>query len=339
MTTDQYRSALDAAVREYEKLGEQRREIDERLAQLAQTIGTLNRLCGLVPTVFWGLTDACRVVLKGVGRPMAPMEVRDRLLAIGFDLSKYANSLAAIHTVLKRLAEAGELRSVALDGGQGLLRVAAGRPTRARDERSRAGQHRPRRHRPSTDDVLEKEETEKEMIDMLDRRRFFAEELEAVCKLRSPALVDAFATVPREQFLPPGPWTVMADSDFMAGMRLRATPDADPARIYHNISVAIDPTRQLFNGQPGTLGVWIDALDLGPGRTRAARRMRPRLLHGRDGALRRADRPRGGVRGRRDAGGGGAAESGVALVGRRESRRRLVERSTRRSTRCSSMPA
>jgi hypothetical protein len=118
MTTDQYRSALDAAVREYEKLGEQRREIDERLAQLAQTIGTLNRLCGLVPTVFWGLTDACRVVLKGFGRPMAPLEVRDRLLAIGFDLSKYANSLAAIHTVLKRLAEAGEVRSVALDQGK-----------------------------------------------------------------------------------------------------------------------------------------------------------------------------------------------------------------------------
>jgi protein-L-isoaspartate(D-aspartate) O-methyltransferase len=103
------------------------------------------------------------------------------------------------------------------------------------------------------------------MIDLLERRRFFAEELEAVCKLRSPALVDAFATVPREQFLPPGPWTVMADSDFMSGMRLRATPDADPARICHNIAVAIDPSRQLFNGQPGTIGVWIDALDLGPG--------------------------------------------------------------------------
>jgi protein-L-isoaspartate(D-aspartate) O-methyltransferase len=103
------------------------------------------------------------------------------------------------------------------------------------------------------------------VIDLFDRRRFFAEELEAVCKLRSPALVDAFATVPREQFLPPGPWTVMADSDVMTGLRLRATPDADPARIYHNVAVAIDPTRQLFNGQPGTLGAWIDALDLGPG--------------------------------------------------------------------------
>ena len=105
------------------------------------------------------------------------------------------------------------------------------------------------------------------MIDLNLRRRFFAEELEAVCKLRSSSLVDAFATVPREQFLRPGPWAVLADIDFMSGMRLqtRTTPDADPGRVYHNIGVAIDPSRQLFNGQPGTLAVWIDALDLSAG--------------------------------------------------------------------------
>ncbi len=104
-------------------------------------------------------------------------------------------------------------------------------------------------------------------MDLNLRRRFYAEELEAVCKLRSPDLVEAFATVPREQFLRPGPWTVLADSDFMAGARMqtRPTPDADPSRVYHNIAVAIDPSRQLFNGQPGTLGVWIDALGLVPG--------------------------------------------------------------------------
>lgn len=98
------------------------------------------------------------------------------------------------------------------------------------------------------------------------RRRFFAEELEAVCKLRSPALVDAFAAVPREQFLRPGPWTVLADGDFGPSLpKTRLTADADPARVCHNIAVAIDPARQLFNGQPGTIGVWIDALELAPG--------------------------------------------------------------------------
>jgi protein-L-isoaspartate(D-aspartate) O-methyltransferase len=106
------------------------------------------------------------------------------------------------------------------------------------------------------------------MMDLDLRRRFFAEELEAVSRLRSPALVDAFAAVPRERFLRPGPWTVLADSDFMAGtgVQTRLTPDADPARVYHNVVVAIDPSRQLFNGQPGTLGLWIDTLDLAPGR-------------------------------------------------------------------------
>jgi protein-L-isoaspartate(D-aspartate) O-methyltransferase len=101
------------------------------------------------------------------------------------------------------------------------------------------------------------------------RRRFFAEELEAVARLRSARLVDAFATVPRERFLPAGPWTVLSDGAdsymLMAGIRTRPTPDADPARVYHNVAVAIDPERQLFNGQPGTLAIWIDTLDLAPG--------------------------------------------------------------------------
>jgi len=117
MTTDDYRRALEAAVREYEALGEQRRAIDQRLAELAQTIGTLSKLLGLTPTVPMGLTDAIRLVMRGVGIPMTPMEVRDRLRAIGFDVSKYANDLAAVHTILKRLNESGQLRFV--PGGTG----------------------------------------------------------------------------------------------------------------------------------------------------------------------------------------------------------------------------
>src|SRR4051794_15368289 len=114
MTPNEYRAALDAATREYETLAEERKQLDQRLAQLAQTIGTLNRLCGFVPNVFWGLTDACRVVLRGAGHPMTPLEVRGRLEAMGFDLSKYSSALAAIHTVLRRLKDVHELRFVEL---------------------------------------------------------------------------------------------------------------------------------------------------------------------------------------------------------------------------------
>ena len=112
MTLEDYRAALTAAVEEYEALASRRREIDDRLAQLAQTIGTLTRLLGMTPTVPLGLTDACRMALRGGGVPMTPTEVRDRLAAIGVDLSVYANELAAIHTVLRRLHDAGEIRLV-----------------------------------------------------------------------------------------------------------------------------------------------------------------------------------------------------------------------------------
>ena len=114
----EYRQALEAAAREYEELGKKKREIEDRLAQLSQTISTLNRLCGVTPTVFWGLTDACRLVLRNAGHPLTPTEVRDRLQSIGVDLSKYSSSLAAIHTVLKRLREADELRFIQLESGR-----------------------------------------------------------------------------------------------------------------------------------------------------------------------------------------------------------------------------
>lgn len=117
MTTAEYRAALEAAAKEYEALGEQRRKIDERLTQLAQTIGTLSRLIGLTPTVPLSITDAVRLAIRG-GVPMTPTEVRDRLLAIGVDLSSYSNELAVIHTVLKRLNEAGEIRIIPKPGGK-----------------------------------------------------------------------------------------------------------------------------------------------------------------------------------------------------------------------------
>ena len=112
MTTEDYRRALATAIREYETLGQQRQDIDKRLAEVMQTIGTLSRLCGLVPTVPLGLTDACRLVVRGAGVPVTPAEVRQRLQSIGFDLSKYQNDLAAIHTILKRLNDSGELRFI-----------------------------------------------------------------------------------------------------------------------------------------------------------------------------------------------------------------------------------
>jgi protein-L-isoaspartate(D-aspartate) O-methyltransferase len=93
-------------------------------------------------------------------------------------------------------------------------------------------------------------------------RQYFAEEIQAVANIRSEALVNAFATVPREHFLGPGPWQMMSPSTELGGGSYRATPDADPRHVYHNVLIAIDPDRQLNNGQPSSLAFWLEALDL-----------------------------------------------------------------------------
>ena len=97
-------------------------------------------------------------------------------------------------------------------------------------------------------------------MNLVDRRRFFAEEIEAVAHLESTALVDAFAQVPREAFLGAGPWQIVR----MPDLGYRTTPDADPRHLYHDVVVAIDPSRTLNNGQPTALAKWISALGLLP---------------------------------------------------------------------------
>lgn len=110
--TNEYRRALDAATKELETLAAERAQLDRRIGQLLQTVGNLMRLCNLIPTVTVGLTDGCRWVLRSAGSPLTAVEVRAQLAAMGIDLSRYENDLAAIHTTLKRLDEAGEVRFI-----------------------------------------------------------------------------------------------------------------------------------------------------------------------------------------------------------------------------------
>jgi len=99
-----------------------------------------------------------------------------------------------------------------------------------------------------------------------DCRRFYAEEIQYAANLRSQVLVDAFARVPRENFLGPGPWQIgVADLATGRAVDYQTTASADPRHLYHNVTIALDPSRNLCNGQPGALASWISALDLQPG--------------------------------------------------------------------------
>jgi len=112
VSEDDYRQALEAATKELTTLSGQRAELDRRIGHLMQTVGNLMRLCNLTPTVSIGLTDGCRWVLKAAAAPLTAVEVRAQLAAMGVDLSRYENDLAAIHTTLKRLDEGGEVRFI-----------------------------------------------------------------------------------------------------------------------------------------------------------------------------------------------------------------------------------
>ena len=98
-----------------------------------------------------------------------------------------------------------------------------------------------------------------------DCRRFYSEEIRFAANISSMSLVGAFARVPRENFLGSGPWKIASVDLGLSGTTYTQTPDADPRHLYHNVPVALDPARDLNNGQPAAVAKWIDALGLKSG--------------------------------------------------------------------------
>lgn len=93
-------------------------------------------------------------------------------------------------------------------------------------------------------------------------RRWYAEELRFTANITSQAVRSAFATVPRECFVGPGPWRIKSP------MRMRdywTTADADPSRVYHDVLIALDEARRINNGQPSLWARLFDQLNLSAG--------------------------------------------------------------------------
>lgn len=79
-------------------------------------------------------------------------------------------------------------------------------------------------------------------MELLERaRREFAEKIRAMSALRSTRLVDALGSVPREEFLGPGPWQILRLAEAVHGYE--STPDDDPRHLYDNVLVALDASR------------------------------------------------------------------------------------------------
>ncbi|RVC55815.1 methyltransferase domain-containing protein, partial [Mesorhizobium sp. M00.F.Ca.ET.038.03.1.1] len=76
-------------------------------------------------------------------------------------------------------------------------------------------------------------------------RRAYAKQITAAVGIVDERVEPAFAEVPREDFLGPGPWPI-----FRMRKAYVPTPTADPVYLYTDEIVGIIPERHINNGQP-----------------------------------------------------------------------------------------
>ena len=84
-------------------------------------------------------------------------------------------------------------------------------------------------------------------------RKFYARLMAAASKSADPRLERIFELVPREAFMPPGPWHIHMNHRYFE------TPSADPVYLYQNALVALDPAKGINNGEPFLHAAWIGA--------------------------------------------------------------------------------
>ncbi|CAH2601572.1 L-isoaspartyl protein carboxyl methyltransferase [Rhodovastum atsumiense] len=91
-------------------------------------------------------------------------------------------------------------------------------------------------------------------------RRDYADRMLRIAGVTDSAVAAAFATVPREAFLGPDPWTIL-DQELGAV----TLAENDPARIYEDVLVVLDRQRGLNNGSPSLHARMLHHLAVRPG--------------------------------------------------------------------------
>jgi hypothetical protein len=123
-----------AARHELDALLRQRSELMKRIGTVKQTLAGLTKLFGCSEPADTlsepngnqgrqivhqtGLTDACRTALLEATGPLRAHQVRDRLRFQGFPLDNHRDPVATVTTILRRLWQYGEARSVVLPDGK-----------------------------------------------------------------------------------------------------------------------------------------------------------------------------------------------------------------------------
>lgn len=96
-------------------------------------------------------------------------------------------------------------------------------------------------------------------------RRWFAEDLRVSAPVvHNPAIIEAFAKVPREEYLGRGPWRI--HSRLKVGA-LHTSVTTDLHEIYHDVLVSLDEKRGINSGMPSLWALVFDHLNIAPGQT------------------------------------------------------------------------
>lgn len=90
-------------------------------------------------------------------------------------------------------------------------------------------------------------------------RRFYAGLITRRADVTDPRVIDAFASVPRESFLGPGPWQIRVPGGYIS------TETDDAAVLYQDILVGLMPEKGLNNGEPSLHARCIGAVCPQPG--------------------------------------------------------------------------
>jgi hypothetical protein len=126
MATRNYRKALYQAKQELARELVERQKSDQKVARLQSLITQLQDACAEQDQKrFWngiervikadlkgGITETIRVLLKEMSLPMTATDLKAGIEARKYDLSRFQNPLAVIHTVLNRLVKRGEVKVI-----------------------------------------------------------------------------------------------------------------------------------------------------------------------------------------------------------------------------------
>ncbi len=96
------------------------------------------------------------------------------------------------------------------------------------------------------------------MTDLAVLRRRYAARMMALARVQDSRVETAFARVPREAFTGPPPWTLLGEQEVPGD-------PAEPASLYADVLVALDPARGLNSGAPSLHVLMLHRLAAQPG--------------------------------------------------------------------------